>query len=394
MHAANQGPGFELPGPVDARRFLPAVLFEAKPYRVSAEAFNDGLLNTYSLRVGREAIPVIGTTALLERWQEMRAIGRLRRITGTQAFQRALKQSAQETGASAKRLFTDPVSSLQRVPEGAKRFFGRLGDTLRGEEGDENRSGATLSGVLGVSEAQRKLAAQFGVDVYAANEALQAELDRVARAQALGGLALNVGSFLVTGPASVALTAVGISQGVEDLVRTSTPEELRRRNREQLRALGASEEAATEFFEHAWYAPRDETAIIAALATADVNPEPFLGAACQARTRADALFYRNGALLAAAYGQRVAALREFRVVEGVLCLLDECGALVLPVSFDYLQWTEAVARVAEAFADSARRGEEVKSVVLWTDGQVSARAQAELSQRSVGVEGSVRLAGK
>src|SRR5690242_5102733 len=79
--AADQGPGFELPGPVDARRFLPAALFDAKPYRVSAEALNDGLLNTYSLGQGHEVIPVIGTAALLERWQEMRAIGRLRRIT-------------------------------------------------------------------------------------------------------------------------------------------------------------------------------------------------------------------------------------------------------------------------------------------------------------------------
>jgi hypothetical protein len=186
---------------------------------------------------------------------------------------------------------------------------------------------------------------------------------------------------------------VGISQRVEDLVRTSTPEELRRRNREQLRALGASEEAATEFFEHAWYTPRDETAIIVALATAGVNPEPFLRAACQARTRADALFYRNGALLAAAYRQRMTPLREFRVVNGVLCLLDKRDALVLPVSFDFLQWTEPVARVAEAFADPTQRGQEVKSVVLWTDGQVSARAQAELSQRNVVVESSVKLAG-
>jgi hypothetical protein len=49
------------------------------------------------------------------------------------------------------------------------------------------------------------------------------------------------------------------------------------------------------------------------------------------------LFYRNGALLAAAYRQRVTPLREFRVVNGVLCLLDKRDALVLPVSFDYLQ---------------------------------------------------------
>jgi hypothetical protein len=181
---------------------------------------------------------------------------------------------------------------------------------------------------------------------------------------------------------------------VEGLVRTSTPEELRRRNRQQLLALGASEEAAAEFFEHAWYTPRDETVIIAALKTVDVNPEPFLRAACQARTRPDALFYRNGALLAAVYRQRVAALREFRVVAGVLCLLDERGGLVLPVSFDYLQWTEPVARVVEAFADPSRRGQGVNTVVLWTDGQVSARAQAELSQRNVQVESSVKLAGK
>ena len=55
---------------------------------------------------------------------------------------------------------------------------------------------------------------------------------------------------------------------------------------------------------------------------------------------------------------------------------------------------EPVARVAEAFADPSRRGEEVKSVVLWTDGQVSARARAELNRQNVGVESSVALAGK
>ena len=69
LHPADQGPGFESPGPVGARRFLPAAVFDAKSYRVAPEAFNDGLLNTYSLRQGREAVAVTGTTALLERWQ-------------------------------------------------------------------------------------------------------------------------------------------------------------------------------------------------------------------------------------------------------------------------------------------------------------------------------------
>ena len=81
---------------------------------------------------------------------------------------------------------------------------------IRGDEGDESQDGK-LAGAIGVSDAKRKLAVQLHVDPYTSNEALQSELDRVARAQTLGGLTLDVGSFFITGPASIALTAVGIS---------------------------------------------------------------------------------------------------------------------------------------------------------------------------------------
>jgi hypothetical protein len=74
--------------------------------------------------------------------------------------------------------------------------------------------------------------------------------------------------------------------------------------------------------------PRDETIIATALGTVNVNPELFLKAAGQARTRLDALFYRSSALLAAAYRQGRAPLHGYRMVEGVLCLLDETSELV------------------------------------------------------------------
>jgi hypothetical protein len=80
------------------------------------------------------------------------------------------------------------------------------------------------------------------------------------------------------------------------------------------------------------------------------------------------------------------------VVEGVLCLLDENGVLVVPLSLDYLQWTESVSTVAERFADPKERGQEIKGLILWTDGQLSARAQTELTQRQIGVEASVKIA--
>jgi hypothetical protein len=188
-------PGFEQPGPVDAHRFLPPALLESRRHPVSPEAFNDGFVNTYSVQTSSGVIEVRGTTALLEKWQELAALDQLRRLTDTQAFKKALKNSGKQT-AAAKNLFNHPLSSLGDAAEGAKRFFGRIGDTIRGDEGDESQDGK-LAGAIGVSDAKRKLAVQLHVDPYTSNEALQSELDRVARAQTLGGLTLDVGSFFI-----------------------------------------------------------------------------------------------------------------------------------------------------------------------------------------------------
>jgi hypothetical protein len=62
------------------------------------------------------------------------------------------------------------------------------------------------------------------------------------------------------------------SQTVEEIVKNSTPEELRRRNRQQLLALGASDQAATDFFDHPDYTPRDDTIIATALGTVKRQP--------------------------------------------------------------------------------------------------------------------------
>src|SRR6266404_3657128 len=109
--------GFEQPGPVDAHRFLPQALLESRQHPVSPESFNDGFVNTYSVQTSSGVTEVRGTTALLEKWQELAALDQLRRITDTQAFKNALKNSAKQTAAAAKNLFNHPRSSLRDVPE-------------------------------------------------------------------------------------------------------------------------------------------------------------------------------------------------------------------------------------------------------------------------------------
>jgi hypothetical protein len=67
-------------------------------------------------------------------------------------------------------------------------------------------------------------------------------------------------------------------------------------------------------------------------------------------------------------------------------------ALIVPLSLDYLQWTESVSNVMEKFLDPSQRGSEIKGILLWTDGQLSERAQTELTDRQIAVESSVKTA--
>jgi hypothetical protein len=64
---------------------------ESRQHPVSPEAFNDGLVNNYSVGTSGGVTEVRGTMALLEKWQEMAALDQLRRITNTQALKSAVK---------------------------------------------------------------------------------------------------------------------------------------------------------------------------------------------------------------------------------------------------------------------------------------------------------------
>jgi hypothetical protein len=379
--AARCEEGFEQPGPVDAREFLPAKVFENQAYRVEPEAYNDGLMNTYQIVTELDQYGITGTHALLERLRELAAIDQLRNISEGSAFKDALKRSAKETAGAARAFAKDPVTSLKHVPQGAKRFFGRIGDTLRGDEGDEGLE-SEVGGLLGVSKAKRELAFRLGVDPDSPNPTLQEQLERVARASAAGGLSLDIGKFFVGGPV---LTGIDISQTVEETLRTSTPEELRRSNRQKLRSLGAGDARATEFFEHPWYSPRQETVIIEALQQVGADPDIFLEMACEARTHLEALFYQDVAALLSKYGKADSQIEEYTIKSNLLCARTTAGTLAVPVPFDYAIWTPAVASRADSLAAMVTANGPIKRVELWTDGKVSPKLESELGRRQIGI---------
>jgi len=377
---------FEVPGPVAADIFLPKSAFAGRLLYVEKVAQNNGLQNTYRIRSHTEEYEVTGTEAALQFLQELRAIDQLRRISSTQAFTRGLNQSAQEKYDSAKEIVRDPIAAVKRVPQGAARFFGKVKGFLSQNEEDtgaQASTGEAIKGVLGVEKAKRELAARLGVDVYSRNQVLQQELDRVASAMAGGGLALNIGTMPIGGPVGMGLTVVGVDQTVQSLINNSSPDDLRKWNEQKLSALGASSDLTRQFLNHPWYSPRQETVITAALEKVQVNPDLFLKTANGALTDQDATYFQHVAQLLALCSGRAAPLKSFRVEDGLLCAVDSNGVLLVPVSFDYGIWTEAVSQRVAALTGLVESGQGIIGIEIWTNGIISERAKGELGKRSI-----------
>ena len=379
---------YETPGPVSAKDFLPKSAFAGKKLFVEKIAENNGLQNTYRIRVGAEEYEVTGSEAA-RLMQELRAINELRQVSTAKAVTRGLSQSAKATYQTGKQIVGDPIAAVKKVPQGASRFFGKVKGFFSQDEEDTDQrasAGETIKGVLGVEAEKRKLAARLGVDVYSRNQALQNELDRVASAMAAGGLVLDIGTLPIGGAVGIALTTIGIEQTVDKLINESSPDDLRKWNEQTLSELGANRDLIAQFLAHPWYSPRQETIITAALRKTQVDANLFLETANKALTDQDGRYFESVAQLLAAYSQKVAPLQFLRLQDGLLCAVDRDGVLIVPVSFDYAIWTATVAQRVDALAGLIGSDQSIKNVEIWTDGKLSERVKAELSKRAIGYQ--------
>jgi len=379
---AQFGKTFEQGGAVDAKDFIPAELLKGHLHAVRPLADNDGLRNTYFLDAPGGVVEVTGTPALAGRIREIYALDHLRGLSKTEEFGKALAKTAEAKIESAVGVVRNPIGTIKNVPRGASRFFGRIGEGLKGGRSEEE-GGNPLQGITGVSKAKTKLAAQLGVSPYTTNEELQRELTSTARAMAGGGLVVSAATAAVGGGAGTALSVVGVNQTLQDTLINSTPDDLRIINRKKLLALGVDRALADEFLMHPWFSPWHETITTDALAQIGVNPSSFLNHAARALTPEDAFFFQRVAHILARYPAGTAPLRAIRFEGGIVTALDNNGTLVVPVSLDYGIWAEHTARRAEDFAAIDKSRDDIKGLALWTDGRLSDRLCEELKKRGI-----------
>jgi hypothetical protein len=373
---------FESPGTVEAKKFIPAELMSGSLHKVGTQADNDGLVNSYTLFAEGTQFDVDTSLALVTRIREVYAIDALRKMKKGREIVGGAAAAGGQTVKSAVGIVTNPFGTIKSVPKGASRFFGRIGEGMKGGKSEGEKSGI-LQGVTGVADAKVALAAKLGVSPYSQNQELQKELTKNARAAAAGGLLVKGATSVVSGPASSILTVVGVNQTLQDTLINSTPEDLRILNRKKLFELGVNREQADEFLKHPWYSPWQETILTDALASVGVDANAFLVQACKALEEEDAIYFQRLAQVLAAYKTKKAPLRSIQVENGIVCALDSEGSLVVPVSCDYAIWAEKPAGRVEEFAALRQSRPEIKGLALWVDGKVSGRGRQELKARQI-----------
>jgi len=381
---------YEVEGPVNAHTFLSQDMLRGRLHSVGEDAENDGLVNTYFLSSGGQEYPIATFAALYTRIRELYAIDKLRATSKTEEFGKAMAAAGKQKVENVKGIVKDPVGTIKRVPQGASRFFGKIGDSIKNIGSDSE--GNKVQGITGVEKAKVKLAAKLGVSPYSTNQELQEQLTNTARAMAGGGFIFNITTGAIGGPVGGALTVVNVNETLQNALINSSPDELHALNRKKLIALGVSKGITDEFLKHPWYSPWHETIITDALAGIDVDPGRFLEMANRALTEQDANYFQALAQILARYHKTKAKLISIGLENDRICAMDANGTLVIPLSCDYAIWSENAAARVEAFTQLPQTQGEIKGLALWVDGKVSERAAKELKNRKIDVATDVLAA--
>lgn len=114
---------FESGGRVETKMFIPEDLMKGSLHSVGEQAENDGLLNTYFLYSGDRGVEVTTGIALRTRIREIYAIDKLKGMSKTDEFTKALQKAGKQKVDSVVALVRDPVDTIKRVPQERHAFL-------------------------------------------------------------------------------------------------------------------------------------------------------------------------------------------------------------------------------------------------------------------------------
>lgn len=373
---------FESLDGVTARDILPPEFFEGEGYQILDEVTPDGLTYRFTVDSPYGRFEPIGEDMLQIRLREILALKELQDISQPEAFGLGVAKTVLSPLMFIWDLITEPKETAMGVPKGMWRAMTRIAEMSVGERGEYE--GSVGEELVGFSMVKRSIAEYLGVDAYTSNDTLQHSIEDVAMAGYAGGMGSRLAMIPITGPAGFALMGTGFSATMNDMLRTSAPEDLRRLNRDYLEQMKVDETVIDKFLSHPWYSPRHETILVHALMEMEGtrNRGGFIKVALRAEREEEALFYQRLAEMMVNYHRTVVPVDRIVIIGDRLILgYTDDQALVATVPVFRLPWTREIAQAAEAVLEEASTVGRVRRLELWLTGEPSPRARKELEAR-------------
>jgi hypothetical protein len=400
---------------VDAVSLVRPALLSGPGFSVDPQVELRGYMAHFTLDTPFGPLHADSVEILAEREAELPALDALDKATRSDAFARAAGNRFVATGKMLGKIVMHPIDTMLGIPAGVARYFGNrlkkigtqaqtLSDRTartfgthgnpypaddgpmtdaRADNGDaapkskprkhwytrvSSEAEREIKRQLKYSEVKRDLARQLGIDPYSGNPYVQERLSALAWV----GTGGNFSAGAVLGAAG-GTGAVVLSNGtkINDVVWKLSPDDLRARNADRLRAYCRDELLIRQFLRRGAFSPSLQTGFIDALdqlKPAD-GGDALLELGMTAGSGLEARFLVNGLRLTARHLGARAKGGSLRPVGAGLAYLSSDGELVLPLPVDRLSWTEQV----QAFVDREEFRVTGKTVLIGGEATLAAR---------------------
>ncbi len=379
--AAAQEAQFDESATLQASRILPPELVSGPNHRVQERVVNDGYLNIYTIESPLGQVRAASTAQLRQYVHELNAVARMELLQKSDEFKRGLKGKAGDVVRGTKNLVVHPVDTVSGAVSGVGAAFGRVGEAVTGRTKSEAED-SRLKNAIGFSKTKRDYAYEFKVDVYSRNPILQEHLDDLSWAEYGGSMTMSALLMAIPGAAGAAVSATGGSELMNKVYRDMPPNELRKRSRAKLKAMGASSDVVDLYITNEVFTPREQNDIVAALDAMPntANRVEFIKFAVLTENPDLAFFRQRQAEMYLSYHRKVAPIARFVPFGRTTTALTKDGTVVFNAPLDYLRWTQQTSDFAYRVTGIADRIPGVRAKHLWLEGAASPLARKNLTE--------------
>ena len=328
-----------------------------------------------------------GNIMLERRIKEVAAIRKLKEVSRTDEYKKALKAAVASPLGVAKDVVTNPVGTITGIPKGLFKFANRMGQSVKEKTEKRQRSqyeDSNAASLIGFSKAKRTVAIQLGVDPYSSNETLQRELNGIAWATFAGKMTFSLATAPIGGAAGLALTGTGMTNALNQTLLDQAPTDLRPRNLKVLLAMGCDRAVADRFINNTAFSPSVQTAIVMNLETLNgvANRAAFVDlAGSEASDEGDALFFLGTSrVLAELHTKKpIARLQQ---VGRIPVALGKDGRAIVAIQWDYAAWTDNAANFI-GLLRASDFGKKPSGLTIAISGDASSLGQQKLKDANI-----------